>query len=132
MTPSKLGSFDAGKGGEGEAVRGVDCGVGVFFPEGCVLLSGGERCRLRGLSDTVVADFVSGFVSDLQSIFGRPFFAGALPFTWEGDGVVVLAGGGAGGGGVGALAEGVAEEAGLLTQGLCSLSLSLACVGFGF
>ena len=58
-------------------------------------------------------------------------FAGALPLTWDGDRVVVLAGGGAGGGGVGALAEGVDEDdvAGLLTLGLFSLSFSLPCEG---
>lgn len=79
----------------------------------------------------LVAAFVSGFVSDLQSIFGGPLFAGALPFTWEGDGVVVLAGGRAGGGGVGALAEGVDEDGGggLLTLGLFSLSFPLPCEG---
>lgn len=56
-------------------------------------------------------------------------FAGALPFTWEGDSVVVLEGGGAGGGGVGALAEVVDDDdgTGLLTLGLFSLSFSLPC-----
>lgn len=61
--------------------------------------------------------------------------AGALPFTGEGDGVVVPAGGGAGGGGVGAAAEVVDEDGGaglLLTQGLFSLSLSLPCGGLWF
>lgn len=43
LTPSKLDSFDAGSGGGGDDVRGLGCGVGVFFPEGCVLLSGGGR-----------------------------------------------------------------------------------------
>lgn len=70
--PSKLGSFDEVTGGEGEDVRALDCEVEGFFPEGCVLLSEGGRCRFRGLSDVVLADFVSDFVSDLPSIFGGP------------------------------------------------------------
>lgn len=59
-------------------------------------------------------------------------FAGALPFTCDGDMVVVLAGAGAVGGGVGALEEGADEDdvaGGLFTLGLFSLSFSLPCEG---
>lgn len=80
----------------------------------------------------MVAAFVSDFESDLLSIFCGPLFAGALPFTWEGD---RLAEGEAEGGGVGALAEGADEDdeaGGLFTLGLFSLSFSLLCEGLWF
>lgn len=81
---------------------------------------------MRGRSDVELADFESDFESDLPSVFGVPFFVGAL--TWAGVGVLVLAGEGAEGGGVGALAAAVVEfdvVLLLLTEGLFSRSLSL-------
>lgn len=118
--------------GEGEDVRAFDCEAEVFFALECVLLSGGGRCRLRGRSEVELVDFESDFESDLPSVFGVPFFVGALPLTWAGVGVLVLAGEGAEGGGVGALAAAVVEFDDvvvvlllLLTEGLFSRSLSL-------
>lgn len=126
---SKLGSFDELTGGEGEDVRAFDCEAVVFFALECVLLSGVGRWRLRGRSDVELADFESNFESDLTSVFGVPFLVGAVPLTWAGVGVLVLAGEGAEGGGVGALAAAVVELNAalllLLTEGLFSRSLSL-------
>lgn len=85
---------------------------------------------MRGRSEVELVDFESDFDSDLVSVFGVPFFVGALLLTWAGVGVLVLAGEGAEGGGVGALAAAVVELDDavvvlLFTEGLFSRSLSL-------
>lgn len=99
------------------------------------LINGWETLNRSKISERVYARKHERLISRSEYIFDIivTLFVRALPFTWEGETVVVLQRGGAVGGGVGALAEVVDDDddggAGLLTLGVLSFSFSLPCEG---